>query len=84
MSPARAGGEHGYLTTAVMVSVVVAIAAPHAHSAIAALHGEFAMVDALASPAATAQPRAHRHPRWVAIADQTAALARQQARGSAR
>jgi len=66
------------LTAAVLVSIVLAIAGPHARTAIAALHGEFAALDTMAVPAAP--PQARRQPHWVTVSDHTAALAREQAR----
>lgn len=72
------------LAIAAAASLMLAVAGPRTRTAIAALHGEFAGLDVLATPAAAAPSRVQPQPNWVAVGDYTAALAREQARKSAR
>jgi len=66
------------VTIAAVALLMLTVAGLHARSAITALHGEFAAVDALAVPAVAVSTRVQQQPHWVAISDYTAALARAQ------
>jgi len=68
------------IAIAVMGYALLAVAGPRTRVAIAALHGEFAALDALAVPAVAAPTRVQQQPHWVAIGDYTAVQARKSAR----
>lgn len=73
------------LAVAFTASMLLAVAGPHARAAIDSLHNEFAALNALSVTAVAEAPQAQRQPpHWVAVDDYTAALAREQARSSAR